>query len=483
MSIKFRLTLMSFFQLFVWGAWLTTLASYGFGFKQWSGAEFGIVFSTLGIGSIIMPPISGIIADKYLNLEKLYGIHHILYGAILLFLPTIDSPSTFFWVLLTAMLFYMPTLSLSNSLSYAILKKFNFNVIKDYPPIRVWGTIGFIVAMWFTNLFSSVNPPDIFELGLNEYFLAIGKFFSNITGMPIQCNQFYFASFFALILGLFSFRLPKIEPIKDENSNKTITQIFGLDAFKLFKESKMAMFFIFSMFLGAALQLTNMYGETYIKDFENIPKFAETFAVKSANIVLSISQISETIFILAIPFFLKRFGIKQVMLFSMIAWVFRFGFFAYGDPIGSLWMIVMSNIVYGLAFDFFNISGSLFVETATDSKIRSSAQGLFMMMTNGFGAIIGSLGSGFLIDKFFTFKFDTEDTLLKYLETDSNNNVFKLLTKDITISNGVFDKSVYLKDWHNIWLTFAIYALVITIAFALFFKHKHNPEAIEEIKH
>jgi len=483
MSIKFRLTLMSFFQLFVWGAWLTTLASYGFGFKQWSGAEFGIVFSTLGIGSIIMPPISGIIADKYLNLEKLYGIHHILYGIILLFLPAIDSPTAFFWVLLIGMIFYMPTLSLSNSLSYAILKKFNFNVVKDYPPIRVWGTIGFIVAMWCTNLFSSINPPDIFELDLNKYFLSIGKFFSNITGMPIQCNQFYFASFFALLLGLFSFSLPKIQPIKVESTSKTFSQIFGLDAFKLFKESKMAMFFIFSMFLGAALQLTNMYGETYIKDFENIPKYAETFAVKSSNIVLSISQISETIFILAIPFFLRRFGIKKVMLFSLIAWVLRFGFFAYGDPIGSLWMIIMSNIVYGLAFDFFNISGSLFVETTTDSKIRSSAQGLFMMMTNGFGAIIGSLGSGYLIDKFFTFKFNTEQSLLLYLQTDSNNNIYKQLTKDITITDGIFDKDVFLKDWHNIWLTFAAYAAVITIAFAILFKHKHDPQAIDEIKH
>ncbi len=438
MTIKLKLTIVSFFQLFVWGAWLTTLASYGFGFKGWSGAEFGIVFSTLGIGSIIMPPISGIIADKYLNLEKLYGIHHILYGVVLLFLPAIDNPTTFFWVLLIGMFFYMPTLSLSNSLSYAVLKKFNYNVVKDYPPIRVWGTIGFIVAMWCTNLFSNVKPP--FEFGI-----SIGQTISSITNMPVECNQFYIASFFAFILGIFSFTLPKIEPNKEVNSNKSLSQIFGLDAFKLFKDSKMAMFFIFSMFLGAALQLTNMYGETYIKDFEKIPKYAETFVVKSANIVLSISQISETIFILAIPFFLKKYGIKKVMLFSLIAWVLRFGFFAYGDPIGSLWMIIASNIVYGLAFDFFNISGSIFVETTTDSKIRSSAQGLFMMMTNGFGAILGSLGSGFLIDKYFT--------------TNSG------------------------KDWNNIWLVFAVYALIITIAFALLFKHKHNPKDIEVFNH
>jgi MFS transporter, NHS family, xanthosine permease len=439
MNIKGRLTIISFLQLFVWGAWLTTLASYGFGFKGWSGKEFGIVFSTLGIASIIMPPISGIIADKYLNLEKLYGIHHILYGIVLLFIPAINNPNIFFWVLLLGMIFYMPTISLSNSLSYAILKKSNYDVVKTFPPIRVWGTIGFIASMWCTNLFSNVKPP--FDFGI-----PVGKFISSITGMPVECNQFYYASFFAIVLGVFSFTLPKIQPNKQLSGKRTFSEIFGLDAFKLFKESKMAMFFIFSMFLGAALQLTNMYGETYIRDFGNIKEYADTFVVKSANIVLSISQISETLFILAIPFFLKRFGIKKVMLFSLIAWVFRFGFFAYGNPITSLWMIIMSNIVYGLAFDFFNISGSLFIETTTDSKIRSSAQGLFMMMSNGFGAILGSLGSGYLIDKYFVNSFG-------------------------------------VKNWQSIWTVFSVYALLIAIAFALLFKHKHDPNEHLKVNH
>ncbi len=439
MNIKNKLVVTNFLQLFVWGAWLTTLASYGFGFKQWSGQEFGIVFSTLGIASIIMPPLSGIIADKYINLEKLYGLHHILYGIVLLFIPLIDNASVFFWVMLLAMLFYMPTLSLSNSLSYTLLKNNNYDVVKVYPPIRVFGTIGFIVAMWVTNLISDPTSPS--TIGLN-----IGNKISSISGQAINCNQFYVGALFAILLGVYSLSLPKCPPKKETDStNLTLTQKLGFDSFKLFKDTKMATFFLFSIFLGAALQLTNMYGETFIKDFALIPKFADTFAVKSANIVLSISQISETIFILAIPFFLKRYGIKKVMLFSLIAWVLRFGFFAFGDPIDSLWMIIMSNVVYGFAFDFFNISGSLFVETTTDPKIRSSAQGLFMMMTNGFGAVLGSISSGFLIDKFFT------------------------------TSQG--------KDWHNIWLTFACYALVITVAFAIFFKHKHDPKALENISH
>ena len=438
MNIKLKLTIVSFLQLFVWGAWLTTLANYGFGFKQWSGAEFGIVFSTLGLASIIMPPISGIIADKYLNLEKLYGIHHILYGIVLLFLPLIDNPNTFFWVMLLAMIFYMPTISLSNSLSYAILKKFDYDVIKDFPPIRVWGTIGFIAAMWITNIFSDANSPL-------QFGIEVGTSITNLTGQSIYCNQFYYAAIFSLILGIFSFTLPKIEPKLEQKTNKTFAEIFGLDAFKLFKDSKMAMFFIFSMFLGAALQLTNMYGDTYLKDFKNFAEYADTFVVRYSTIVLSISQISETLFILTIPFFLRKFGIKKVMLFSLIAWVLRFGFFSFGDPINGLWMLLMSNIIYGLAFDFFNISGSLFVEINTDSRIRSAAQGMFMMMTNGFGAILGSLSSGYLIDAYFT-------------------------------KNGI-------KDWPGIWLTFAIYALIITIAFGILFKHKHNPEELQKVIH
>jgi NHS family xanthosine MFS transporter len=224
-----------------------------------------------------------------------------------------------------------------------------------------------------------------------------------------------------------------------------LAQKLGLDAFKLFGTYKIALFFIFSMFLGAALQLTNMYGDTFLSDFKTIPEYADSFVVKYSTIIMSISQISETLFILAIPFFLRRFGIKQVMLFSMLAWVLRFGFFAYGDPSGGLWMIIMSCVVYGMAFDFFNISGSLFIETSTDSKIRSSAQGLFMMMTNGFGAVFGSYASGWIINKYF-------------------------------VSDGI-------KDWHTIWLSFAIYALIIAIAFAVLFKHKHNPKELESVSH
>lgn len=417
MNTKLRLTIMSFLQFFVWGAWLITIANYWFATKQWGGAEFGAVFSTLGISSILMPALIGIIADKWVNAEKLYGVLHIVSGLIFISLPQINDPNTFFWAMLVAMFFYMPTIALSNSIAYNILKSNNYDVVKDFPPIRVWGTVGFIVAMWTTNL----------------------------TGNKATEIQFYISAAAAIILGIYSFTLPACKPQKLTSENASWTEMLGLNAFKLFGNYKMAMFFIFSMFLGAALQLTNMYGDTFLDDFKNIPQYANSFIVRYSTIIMSISQISETLFILAIPFFLKRFGIKNVMLMSMFAWVLRFGLFAYGNPADGLWMIILSMIVYGMAFDFFNISGSLFVETTTDSKIRSSAQGLFMMMTNGFGAIMGSLISGWLIDKYFT-------------------------------HDG-------LKDWHNIWLTFAGYALVIAILFAIFFKHKHVKEDVAEVNH
>ncbi len=420
MNLKFRLTVLSFLQFFVWGAWLITIATYYFsndiGRIENAGTKFGAIFSTLAISSLFMPAITGIIADKWINVEKLYGILHILYGLSLCYITQVHDADTLYYVVFLAMIFYMPTISLSNSLSYTLLHREGYDVVKVFPPIRVWGTVGFIVAMWITNL----------------------------TGSKANTNQFLIAGVIAVLLGIYSFTLPKCPPQKSISKDTTLVEQLGLNAFKLFKDYRTALFFIFSMFLGAALQLTNMYGDTFLDDFKNNPLYGpDSFVVKYSTIIMSISQISETLFILTIPFFLKKFGIKNVMLISMLAWVLRFGLFAYGDPAGGLWMIILSCIVYGMAFDFFNISGSLFVETTTSPSIRSSAQGLFMMMTNGVGAFLGSRVSGFVIDDYFT------------------------------LGNGQ-------KDWHGIWLSFAGYALVVAILFAIMFKYKHNRDEMEK---
>jgi len=407
MDIRFRLTVLSFFQFFVWGAWLITIGTYFFGNNLGTVEQFGAIFSTLAISSLIMPAVTGIIADRWINAEKLYATLQIAYGALLWMVPEMKTADELYWLILAAMFCYMPTISLSNSISYILLSKSGHDVIKVFPPIRVWGTIGFIAAMWVTNL----------------------------TGSKANAHQFLIAGSVAIGLGFYGFMLPACKPSNLKTENRNIYFQLGLDAFKLLAKYRMALFFIFSMFLGAALQLTNMYGDTFLDDFKNNPLYGpESFVVKYSTIIMSISQVSETVFILTIPFFLKRFGIKKVMLFAMLAWVLRFGLFSFGNPAEGLWMIVLSCIIYGMAFDFFNISGSLFIETNTDAGIRSSAQGLFMMMTNGIGAFLGSKTSGWAIDTFYM-----------------NGNE---------------------KNWHNIWLGFAGYALIIALLFLLLFKEE-----------
>lgn len=418
MSIMVRLAFMSFMQFYVWGAWLITIGNYCSTTKGWAISEFGAIFSTMGFAALFMPTITGIIADRWVNAERLYAILHLLGGLALACIPQVDDPAVFFWVIFFAMICYMPTISLSNSVAYHVLKSNNCDIVKLFPPIRVLGTLGFIIAMWTTNL----------------------------TGNKASENQFYIAAIAAFVLSVYAMTLPKCPPQGKTTKTSSLAETLGLYAFRLFGQYKMLLFFMFSMLLGAALQLTNMFGDMYFSEFEKVPQYAGLWVVEHSTIIMSISQFSEMLFILAIPFFLKRFGIKKVMLISMAAWVLRFGLLAYGNPSEGLWMIVLSCIVYGMAFDFFNISGSLFVETSVPGKIRSSAQGLFMMMTNGIGAILGSYLSGVIIDKYFL------------------------------LENGD-------KNWQPIWITFAAYALVVAVLFALLFRHKHDPKELENITH
>ncbi len=416
MGLKFRITVMNFLQFFVWGAWLLSFGKYMAVTLHFSGSQIGSIFMTLGIASLFMPGVMGIIADRWISPNKLYAIVHLL-GAGLLFLAAKQTDfDSLYIVMLLYLMLYMPTIALDNTVSYCLLEKNGYDIVKDFPPIRVWGTVGFIIAVWIIDLF----------------------------GWGLTNMQLYFSAAFSLVLGLYSLTLPNC-PIEKSGSKKSLAQALGLDAFVLFKDKKMAIFFIFSMLLGAALQITNMWGEAFLHDFINVPEYKDAFAVTHNGILMSLSQISETLFILTIPFFLKRYGIKKVMLMSMFAWVFRFGLFGIGSPEGlGLVALILSMIIYGMAFDFFNISGSLFVEMEAEPKIRASAQGLFMIMTNGIGAMIGAYGSGLIIDMF--------------------------------THNGH-------KDWHTIWLIFAAYALIIALLFMVLFKYKHNPEAMKNVHH
>ena len=412
MSLKLRLVVMNFLQFFIWGTWLITIGRYWFETRHWSGTSFGAIFSTMGIASLFMPALMGIVADRWINAERLYGVLHILGGICLCLLPGADDPQQFFWLILATMICYMPTISLAIAVAYNALKRDGLDVVRDFPPIRVWGTVGFISALWTTSL----------------------------LGLETLPAQFYLAAGAAFVLGLYAFSLPPCEP-KLEVASGSLVDVLGLNSFRLFRDRDMAFFFIFAMLLGAALQLTNAYGGTFLGEFSTVAAYKGSLAVQYPAIIMSISQVSETLFILAIPFFLRRFGIKTVMTVSMLAWCLRFGLFAYGNPGPGLWMIVLSCIVYGMAFDFFNISGSLFVEQQSDPKIRASAQGLFMLMTNGVGAVFGSLIAGFVIDRFYT------------------------------AADGA-------KDWHGIWLAFAGYSLAMAVAFVLLFRYRHAPGAM-----
>ena len=417
-QIKLKLIVMNFLQFFIWGAWLISMGRYMTYEMRYDPMEVGGLFATAGFAAMITPALTGIIADRWIGAERLLSICHLLTGACLIAvgcLPVGTPFATVWLVIFGVNLFYMPTLSLSNTVAYHALGTVQADIVKDFPPIRVWGTIGFIVAMWLVNLLGWMDSPMQFNLG----------------------------AFAAIALAIYAWTLPAVPHgvQKAEQGRRSIISLLGLDALVLFKNRQMATFFVFCMLLGAALQITNAYGNTYLNSFGEVSEYANSFAVKNPNILLSLSQISETLFILAIPFFLKRFGIKGVMTMSFAAWFLRFGLFGLGDPgMPGVIALVLSMVVYGMAFDFFNISGSMFVDQSVSPSMRASAQGLFLLMTNGLGVVIGSLGAGWVV-------------------------------KHFTIAG--------VTEWTTVWYIFAGYALVTGLLFWLLFHPKQVATAQE----
>lgn len=416
--LKSRLTVMNFLEFAVWGAYLTSMGT--FLAKNGYGDIIGWFYAVQGIVSLVMPGVMGIVADRWVQAQRLLSLCHVLAGGFLLAAGWYGLQAGFqvgvlFALYALSVAFYMPTLALSNSVAFNGLTRYGLDIVKDFPPIRVFGTVGFIVMMMTVDL----------------------------LGYQDSSRQFLVSGALSLILAAYSLMLPAC-PVKGKQSaGGGWMQALGLDAFKLFREWRMAVFFIFSMLLGVSLQITNGYANPYITSFSSLPEFADTFGARHANILISISQISETCCILLIPFFLKRFGIKRVMMIAMLAWVLRFGLFGMGDTGGGVWMFVLSCIVYGVAFDFFNISGALFVDRHTSTDIRSSAQGLFMIMTNGLGATIGTLSAQAVVNHF------------------------------------VFDSGVtdVLAGWRTCWFVFAAYALVVLVLFTLLFRESREATA------
>lgn len=418
MNIKIRLTVMNFLQFAVWGAYLTSMGTYLAGVGL--GSHIGIFYAMQGIVSLFMPAILGIIADRWVPAQRLLGMSHLLaalfMGGAGYYAMEAGSEVAFgplFLLYSLSVAFYMPTLGLSNSVAFTALEQAGLDTIRAFPPIRTFGTIGFICSMWLVDL----------------------------LGFQANYMQLFTCAVWGLLLALYANTLPGC-PVSKGGARKSLVEALGLNAFLLFKQRKMAIFFIFSMLLGVSLQITNGFANPFITSFQAIPEYADTFGVQHANLLISLSQVSETCCILLIPFFLSRFGIKRVMLIAMVAWVLRFGLFGLGNPGSGVWMFILSMLVYGVAFDFFNVSGSLFVDRETDISIRSSAQGLFIIMTNGIGATVGTLSAQAVVNRFVDFS-STEPQVA---------------------------------GWSQAWFIFAAYALVVAVVFALVFRYKHTPE-------
>lgn len=427
MNAKVKLTVLNFMEFAVWGAYLTSMGTYLA--RVGMAGQIGWFYSVQGFVSLFMPALMGIVADRWMEAQRLLSLSHLLAGIFMLAASVYGYQAgdavqfaPLFTLYTLSVAFFMPTIALSNSVAYSALDQAGLDTVKAFPPIRVFGTVGFIISMW------------IVDLG----------------GMQSTPLQFGWSGLLSIVMAAYAITMPHC-PVST-GSRKSLSDALGLKAFALFRNYRMALFFIFSMFLGVCLQITNGFANPFITSFQNIDAFKDTFGVQHANILISLSQMSETLCILLIPFFLKRFGIKRVMLLAMLAWVLRYLFFAVGDPGSGVVWFVLSMIVYGVAFDFFNISGSLFVDKETSLDIRNSAQGLFMMMTNGLGASIGTLSAQMVIDRYV--------------------NSLGANADPMTVWHG----------WNTCWYIFAGYALVVAVAFAIMFRYKHEPEALKPVK-
>lgn len=448
--VKIKLAAMNFLEFAIWGSYLTCIGNY-LG-ANGLGGQISYFYAVQGVVSIFMPALMGILADKFIQPQRLLGICHFMAA---LFMGAawwygFSNPggiefATIFSLYTVSVAFFMPTIALANTVAFSILKRNGLDTIKDFPPIRVLGTVGFIAAMWFVNGFYVFDGHFGYMLGN-----PLGEGASFDPRFQYTVNQLAVCAILGILLAIYCFTLPScpLTAGRSPQRKKSLAETLGFDAFSLFKSSRMAIFFIFSMLLGVSLQITNGYATPFITSFKAFPEYMDSFAANNATLLTSLSQISEACCILLIPFCLKRFGIKNVMLIAMFAWVLRFAFFGLGTPtMPGVILFIISMIVYGVAFDFFNVSGALYVEQQTAPSMQASAQGLFMLMTNGIGATLGMLGAGAIVNTFCSYQGD-------YM----------------------------VGDWKTTWLIFAAYALVVALLFIFIFRSPRVPETINKGK-
>ncbi|MGH2647887.1 MAG: MFS transporter [Ginsengibacter sp.] len=420
-TTRLQLSFMMFLEFFIWGAWFVTLGTFLINNLHATGAQTGAVFSTQSWGAIIAPFIIGLIADRYFNAERILGMLHLVGAALMYYMYSVGGvtavyPESFFYYLLAYMILYMPTLALVNSISFNQLN----NTEKEFPGIRVWGTIGWIVAGLLISYVFLWDSEASVKAGLMR-------------------NTFLLASIASLVMGIFSFTLPKTPPKVVKGTKVKVSEILGLDAIKLLKDKNFLIFFIASILICIPLAFYYQYANPYLTDI----------GMANPTGKMTMGQFFEIFFLLMLPFFFKKFGFKITIMAGMLAWAIRYALFAYGNAGDLTFMLMIGIILHGICYDFFFVSGQIYTDAKAGPKFKSAAQGLITLATYGIGMLIGFEVAGLIKDAYTT--------------TSVVNNV-----------------STAVSNWKMIWIIPSGIAFVVFLLFAFSF-HDKNEKPVNQI--
>lgn len=431
-SRSVTLSAMFVLEFAAWGAYLISMSNY-LG-SAGLGSLIAWYFAIQGLVCLVTPPLVGVLADRYVSPTRLLCIFQLMAGLFMGCCWYMGYTYTYpdkmlFTVLYTlSIAFFMPTVVLCNTIAFKTLRKAGKDTVKGFPRIRIFGTIGFIAAMIFVNCAS----------------LEGGRLHFTFTGpdrFQFQCWQFLVSAILSVALSIYALFMPKVEA-GAHGANESWKSRIGLDAIGIFKSVPVATFFAFSLLMGMCLKITNGFSGPYITSFMASPEYADSLGAGNATLLSSLSQASEAFCIMLIPFFMKKFGVKIVLCMSMLAWALRFASLGLGNPGSGLWLLIFSMLVYGIAFDFFNIAGPIYLERDTEKSVTASALGLWMMTTNGIGASVGTIVAGSVIDYFCHWEPSATTPGVAYL----------------------------VGDWRAAWLIFAGFAAVVATLFAISFR-------------
>jgi len=396
---------MMFLEFFVWGSWYVTLGTFLGNNLEATGTQLSAAFSTQSFGAIIAPFIIGLIADRFFNAEKILGILHLAGAGLMFFMFRADSFANFYPFVFLYMLIYMPTLALVNSVSFNQMK----DPAKEFSSIRVWGTIGWIAAGLMISYFFMWDSPAALDSGMLK-------------------NTFLMSAISSVVLGVFCFTLPPTPPQAATGEKRSISEILGLDALKLLKNRDFAIFFISSVLISIPLAFY----------YQNANPFLTEVGLSNPTGKMTIGQVSEVLFLLMLPFFFKKFGLKTTLMVGMFAWVIRYVFFAFGDAGSGTYLLILGIALHGICYDFFFVSGQIYTDSKAGPRFKSAAQGLITLATYGFGMLVGFWIAGIVSDAYLT---------------DGTH------------------------EWKYIWLIPSAIALVVTILFMVFFKDRDFEKA------